>query len=46
MRLTVFNFIIFYRSEKINSADILLRHSDYESVEKMSETIKKLFLIL
>ena len=46
MRLTVFDFIIFYRSEKTNSADALLRHSDYESIKKMSEIIRKLFLTL
>ena len=46
MRLTAFNFIIFYRSEKTNSADALLRCSDYESIEKMSKTMRKLFLTL
>ena len=46
MRLTVFDFIISYRSEKTNSADALSRHSDYKSIEKMSETIKKLLLTL
>ena len=46
MQLTVFNFIIFYKLRKINSADTLLRHSDYEDVIKVSKTIKQLFLTL
>ena len=46
MRLTIFNFIISYRSEKTNSADALLRHSDYKDIEKMSEIMRKLFLTL
>ena len=46
MRLTVFDFIISYRSEKTNSADALLRHSDYKSIEKMSKIMKKLLLTL
>ena len=44
MRLTVFDFVISYRSEKTNSADALSRYSDYKSIEKMSKTIRKLFL--
>ena len=46
MRLTIFNFIISYRSEKTNSADALLRHSDYKSIKKMSEIMRKLLLTL
>ena len=46
MRLTVFDFIIFYRSEKTNSADASSKCPDYESIEKMSETIRKLLLTL
>ena len=37
---------MFYRSEKSNSADALLKHSDYESIEVMSKIIKELLLIL
>ena len=46
MRLTAFNFVIFYRSGKTNSVDALSRHPDYEDIEKMSETMRKLLLIL
>ena len=46
MRLTVFDFIISYRSEKTNSADVLLKHSNYKSIEKINETIRKLLLTL
>ena len=46
MRLTAFDFVISHRSEKTNSADALLRHSDYKSIEKMSETMRKLLLTL
>ena len=46
MRLTAFDFVISYRSGKTNSADVLLKHSDYKSVEKVSETMRKLLLTL
>ena len=46
MRFTAFDFIISHRSEKTNSADALLRHPDYEDIEKMSETMRKLLLTL
>ena len=46
MQLTVFNFIIFYKLRKINSADALLRHLDYKDVIQVSETMKQLFLTL
>ena len=46
MQLTVFNFIIFYKLRKINSADALLRYLNYEDVIQVSETIKQLLLTL
>ena len=39
-------FIIFHRLRKINLTDALLKHSDYEDVIQVSETIKQLLLIL
>ena len=46
MRLTAFDFVISHRSGKTNPADAPSRHSDYEDVEKMSETMRKLLLTL
>ena len=46
MRLTAFDFVISHRSGKTNPADAPSRCPDYEDVEKMSETMRKLFLTL
>ena len=46
MQLTAFNFIIFHKLRKINSADALLRHLNYEDVIQVSEIMKQLLLTL
>ncbi len=44
VRLAVFNFVIKHRSDKTNSVNALLRHSDY--VETISESIDRLLSTL